>query len=183
MKLITYQQPFITNVVFFYVLAVVVSSVIFSGCNQPQSTRDIEAEKEAIRNVVAMETEAYFKQDFELWRSAYVDTSYFRMYGYWEGYPEKVKYYNGFDELETLKKKQFDENETLWTGSKEFRENENFRITDDMAWYTFDQRSEDSTGKLLGKSVEVRILEKHNQQWKIAMMGYHYLPTDSLLKQ
>ena len=52
-----------------------------------------------------------------------------------------------------------------------------------MAWYTFEQYSyEKDTRKLLGKSLETRILEKENGQWKIAYLGYHYFP-DTLVQK
>jgi hypothetical protein len=94
-----------------------------------------------------------------------------------------VIFHNGFESLKAEKKKQFEEDKTLWKGSTEERENENFRISSDMAWYTFEQLSyEKDTRKLLGKSLETRILEKQNGEWKIAYLGFHYLP-DTLLRK
>src|SRR6266542_4639200 len=102
---------------------------------------------------------------------------YFREYGYWEGYPEKVKHFNGFDTLENFKQKQFNENGTIWKGSYEKRYNENFRIYPDIAWYTFEEKSYNSeTDAFLGRSFETRILEKHDGKWKVAYLGFHYLP-------
>ncbi|MCW5921214.1 MAG: hypothetical protein KIS77_02645 [Saprospiraceae bacterium] len=136
-----------------------------------------ETEKEAIRRVVAKETEDYYRQDFEAWKSNFVQADYFRQHGYWEGYPEKVKYYNGFDTLQQVKALQFEENRTIWKGSYEKRYNENFRIFENVAWYTSEQESFDgTTHQFLGKSVEIRILEKHDGKWKIAYLGFHYLP-------
>lgn len=148
----------------------------------PTATVDYEKEKAAILQTIATETEAYFAQDYKRWRDTYLDTSYFRHYAYWEGYPEKVKFYNGFESLDTFKRKQFEEDRTLWKGSTEERANENFRIFPDVAWYTFEQTSyEKDTRKFLGKSLETRILEKHDGKWKIVYLAYHYLPmpTDS----
>ncbi len=103
--------------------------------------------------------------------------SSFRKFGYWEGYENKIEAYNGFQSLADVKKKQFDANETLWQGSVEERSDENFRISNDMAWYTFEQNSyEKDTRKFLGKSLETRILEKENGEWKIAYLGFHYYP-------
>ena len=65
----------------------------------------------------------------------------------------------------------------IWAGSIEERINENFRISKDMAWYTFEQFSyEKGTRKQVGRSLETRILEKHDDKWKIAYLGYHYFP-------
>jgi hypothetical protein len=138
---------------------------------------DFEKEKAAIQAVIAKETESYYKQDFEAWKSTYLQSPAFRKFGYWEGYPEKVTSTIGFEALAAEKKKQFDANETLWQGSTEERTNENFRISNDMAWYTFEQNSfEKDTRKFLGKSLETRILEKENGEWKIAYLSFHYYP-------
>jgi hypothetical protein len=151
-----------------------------SNCTQPQAvsnTLDFEKEKAAILAVIAKETATYYQQDFEAWKSTYLQSPAFRKFGYWEGYPEKVVSSIGFESLAAEKKKQFDANETLWQGSTEERTNENFRITNEMAWYTFEQNSfEKDTRKFLGKSLETRILEKENGEWKIAYLGFHYYP-------
>jgi len=153
--------------------------VCFASCQNQKARVDFEAEKAAIQAVIAEETEAYYRQDFEAWKSTYLDSPAFRKYGYWEGYPEKIVFYNGFESLAKEKKAQFDADATLWQGSVEERENENIRISGDMAWFTFEQYSyEKDTRKLLGKSLETRILEKHDDRWKIAYLGYHYFPEE-----
>ncbi len=160
--------------------------ILLTNCNRQQPvTRavDFEKEKTAIRAVIVRETESYYKQDFEAWKSTYLQSTSFRRFGYWEGYPEKVIAISGFDSLAAEKKKQFDANETIWKGSTEERTNENFRISNDMAWYTFEQNSyEKDTRKFLGKSLETRILEKENGEWKIAYMGFHYYPMEQEIK-
>lgn len=153
------------------------------NCQQKQpasNTLDVEKEKAAIQAVIAKETESYYKQDFEAWKSTYLQSPAFRKFGYWEGYPEKVVSNIGFASLAAEKEKQFIANETVWRGSTEERKNENIRITDDMAWYTFEQLSyEKDTRKFLGRSLETRILEKVNGEWKIAYLGFHYYPESS----
>jgi hypothetical protein len=150
---------------------------------QESSTFDFEKEKTAIRAIISKETESYYKQDFEAWKSTYLQTPAFRKFGYWEGYPEKVVSNIGFQSLSAEKKKQFDSGETLWQGSTEERTNENFRISTDMAWFTFEQNSyEKNTRKFLGKSLETRILEKENGEWKIAYLGFHYYPEKAISK-
>lgn len=155
--------------------------ILTASCRNAVKKISLEDEKKAIRAVIMQETEAYYRQDFMAWKNTYVDSPYFRSYGYWEGYPEKVRYYNGFDTLKNFKKKQFDESRTLWIGSTEEQHNENFRIYDNVAWYTAEQVSyEKDSRKVLGRSVETRILEKHGGQWKIAYLGFHYLPDTSI---
>ncbi len=143
------------------------------------SAVDFEKEKAAIQAVIAKETESYYKQDYEAWKSTYLQSPAFRKFGYWEGYLEKVRVNIGFESLAAEKKQQFDADETIWKGSTEERKNENFRISKDMAWYTFEQYSyEKDTRKFLGKSQETRILEKENGAWKIAYLAFHYYPLE-----
>lgn len=166
------------TVLLFFALA-----LSFSCCQPPEKPLDLEAEKAAIRAVIAKETESYYRQDFEAWKSTYLDDPAFRKYGYWEGFEQKVEYCNGFAALAEQKKKQFEADATIWKGSTEERRNENFRISRDMAWYTFEQYSyEKDTRKLLGVSLETRILEKHDGAWKIAYLGYHYLPDTTVVR-
>jgi len=157
-----------------------VITFLFTGCAQKSDTIktfDFEKEKAAIQAVIAKETESYYKQDFDAWKSTYLQSTAFRKVGYWEGYPEKIVSNIGFESLAMEKKKQFDAGVTLWKGSTEERSNENFRISTDMAWYTFEQISyEKDTRKILGKSLETRILEKENGNWKIAYLGFSYYP-------
>ncbi|MBK8503553.1 MAG: hypothetical protein IPL46_15875 [Saprospiraceae bacterium] len=157
--------------------------IFLSHCTEKASDQgestvvDFEVERTAIQAVIAKETEAYYKQDFEEWKSTYLQSPVFRKFGYWEGYENKVVSYIGFESLASEKKSQFDANETLWQGSVEERSNENIRISNDMAWYTFEQNSyEKDTRKFLGKSLETRILEKDNGIWKIAYPAFHYYP-------
>jgi hypothetical protein len=155
---------------------------LLAHCTQ-QPLLDFEKEKSAIQAVIAKETTSYYKQDFEAWKSTYLQSPAFRKFGYWEGYPEKVVPNIGFESLVTEKKKQFESNTTLWQGSIEERSNENFRISHNMAWYTFEQNSyEKDTRKFLGKSLETRVLEKENGEWKIAYLGFHYYPMEEVSK-
>jgi len=150
--------------------------VLLSSCNNPKEF-DFEKEKELIRSVIAKETESYYQQNYEEWKSTYLQSPAFRKFCYWEGFPEKVTSNIGFESLAAEKKDQFKADATIWKGSREERKNENFRISQDMAWYTFEQYSyEKDTDKLLGISLETRVLEKENGEWKIAYLGYHYFP-------
>jgi hypothetical protein len=147
------------------------------ACQPVAPKFDLEQEKAAIQKVIAEETETYYRQDFAGWKNTYADAPYFRSYCYWEGWPEKVRAYNGFDTLAQLKKAQFEQDKTIWKGSTEERSHENFRIFPEVAWYTFEQHSyEKDTRKFLGRSLETRILEKQDGQWKIVYLGYHYFP-------
>ena len=61
---------------------------------------------------------------------------------------------------------------------KQSRRRVNF-FAPDVAWYTFEQESFDGKTKaVLSRSVETRMPEKHDGQWKIAYLGFHYLPLE-----
>jgi hypothetical protein len=153
------------------------------ACTPTEQPVDTEKETAAIKAVIAKETESYYKQDFAAWQSTYMDSPQFRKYGFWEGHPEKVISLNGFAALRDEKKKQFESNATLWQGSTETRANENIRVSRDMAWYTFEQNSyEKGSNKLLGRSLETRILEKAGGEWKIAYLSYFYYPDTTSTK-
>ncbi len=76
-------------------------------------TVHFEKGKAAIQAVISQETESYYEQDFNAWKSTYLQSPAFRKFGYWEGYAEKVASNIGFESLVEEKKKQFDANETL----------------------------------------------------------------------
>ena len=161
-------------------ISIVFTVIIFYGCSD--KIFYAEKEKVAIQQLIAKETASYYKQDFETWKNTYVNAPHFRSYGYWVGYDEKVRSYNGFDTLKSFKKNSLKKTATVWRNSIEEKSNENFRIYPEFAWYTFDQVSYDSSRtKVLGRSVETRILGKQNSEWKIAYLGFHYLP-DSAAK-
>jgi hypothetical protein len=153
--------------------------VTLQGCNAGDNQQEIsiEAKKTAILETIATETEAYFNEDYELWKNQFVDEDYFMRIGYWEGYPNKVSYHEGFDTLRTEKKLQFEQGATQWSGSEQTRENLKFQIYDEVAWVTYDQLSLDpETGEHLGTSKEIKILEKVDGQWRLAYIGFYYLP-------
>lgn len=149
-----------------------------SGCTSMsrEVPIDFEKEKQNIFTVIENESGYYFEEDYEQWRNSYLDTNYVRHYGYWEGWKDKVKYYNGFDTLDQIKKAQFKRGSTKWKESSSKRHNENVHIFKDVAWVTFESVSYDNaTQDILGKALATRILEKHNGQWKLVYLGFYYL--------
>lgn len=173
------QNMRVTTIKLVFSLALIMPFISCSNAEKTEPELDFEKEKAAIQAVIAKETESYYEQDFEAWKSTYLQSPAFRKFGYWEGFPQKIETNIGFESLANQKEKQFRDNATIWKGSVEERSNENFRISKDMAWYTFEQISyEKESHKFLGKSLETRILEKENGQWKIAYLGYHYYPLE-----
>ncbi|MCA6392079.1 MAG: hypothetical protein IM541_01425 [Chitinophagaceae bacterium] len=168
-------------------LMLITVPTLFAQCRQQGSASkpvDIEKEKAAILAVIKKETETYYAKNLEGWKSTYLQSPRFRHHAYWEGYDEKVRGYNGFDNYVALKKQAFDTSiHWEWDNTVVERSNENFNISHDMAWYTFDEVShEKGTNKFLGKAIEARVLEKVNGEWKIAYLGYHYYPLKDSIK-
>jgi hypothetical protein len=163
------------------------------GCStrntNPQSNRKLEpgtpayeAESEQIMNTINEEFKAYFVKDYETWQSKFIHQDYFRYWGYWDGYPEKIRQYNSWEELDTDKRKRMaGETKAYWDDNNvgmDIRDL-NLQIRDEVAWVTFRQISRDQeTGDFLGEALETKILEKENGEWKIVYLNFLYLPTD-----
>ena len=147
--------------------------------------QNLNAEEKAVMKVIKEETRANFERDKETWENSFVQTDYYREHTYWEGWKKnpvrttqgwKVKYETNKGKFEKGKPK------TAWNEAKYVRSNINIRISSakDMAWVTYDQKAVNpETKEVLGRSHETRILEKHDGQWKIAYLGYHYLPKEA----
>jgi len=141
-------------------------------------------ESSKIMDVINEEFKAYYVKDYEAWQSKFIHQDYLKYWGYWEGYPEKVRQYNSWEELNTDKKKRMaGEIKAYWDENvvgNDIRDL-NVQIRGDVAWVTFRQRSTDQeTGELLGNSLETKILEKENGEWKIAYINFIYLPLDTI---
>lgn len=163
------------------------------GCNNPTAntpettrlvpgTPEYEIESEKIMNTINEEFKAYFVKDYETWQSQFVQKDYFKYWGYWDGYPEKIRQYNTWEELDLDKQKRMaGETKTYWDGNNvgmDIRDL-NLQIRGDVAWVTFKQISRDQkTGEFLGEALETKILEKEMDEWKIAYLNFLYLPME-----
>ena len=134
----------------------------------------------AIMKAIRLEHRAYFEKDYETWQSTYVQENYLKYWGYWEGYDEKVRQYNSWEEVSDDKKKRFDGVITAYWDENAVGMNIsdlNIQIRGDVAWVTFKQKSFDqSTGALLGEALETKIMERIDGNWKIAYLNFLYLP-------
>jgi len=141
-----------------------------------------QEESAKIMDVIKGEYQAYFKKDYEGWSEKFIHEDYLKAWGFWEGYPEKIRQYNTWEELATDKKKRMvNEIKAYWDENKPGMNISEFdiQIRGDVAWITFKQRSTDQeTDEFLGKSLETRILEKINGKWKIAYLNFLYLPME-----
>ncbi len=139
--------------------------------NQPDPST-LSEEEEAIKKVIIEETEAFWNKDFKKLSSCFVQDEYIRVVGWWEHGGITVR--KGWSVIGARTEKLMIENP-----EKNFqqvtRENFNIRISENMAWATFEQYGTDTGEKTMdmpGLSYETRILEKHNGEWKIAYIGW-----------
>jgi hypothetical protein len=133
-----------------------------------------------IMDVLWGEYKAYFEKDYQAWAAKFVHDDYVRYWGFWEGYPEQVRQYNGWKMLDEDKRKRMaGEIKAYWDQNNPGMEMSdiNLQIRGNVAWITFRSVSKDTkTGAFLGESLETKILEKVNGEWKIAYLNFLYLP-------
>ncbi len=152
----------------------------FFGTAQTSPTQ-VEAEKEAILAVITEQTRAYFERDFAAWKNAHVQADYYTEFKYWEGWDDPVRAVRGWTGHEANVAPNFapDQPKSVWNAAQYERSDIHIRLaaSGDMAWVTYSQRAVDpETKEIHGASYETRVMEKHDGQWKIAYLGYHYVP-------
>ena len=128
----------------------------------------------AIMQVIADESAAFWKKDFAAWAHCWRHTAYIRMIGWWAR--GGITVIEGWDALSSRVQATMAANpEPNPTAQRVRRENVNLRLEGNMAWVTFDQYGQD-TGDLAmdmpGLSRETRILEKHQDAWKIVYISW-----------
>ena len=133
-----------------------------------------DRESEAILNVIAAESAAFWNKDYEAWSQCWVHASYIRLMGWYAA--GGVSYQAGWDTVGTHIREQWTQNPVPNPNALQVRrENFNIRIYGDAAWVTFDQYGVDTgdvTFDMPGLSRETRILEKQDGQWKFVYVGY-----------
>ena len=154
---------------------------LFSFSQSEQAA--LNQEEKAIIAVIEGETKAHFERDYETWSNSFVHADYYREHRFWEGWKDKVRTTSGWETKLAKNKKRFngDLPKNEWNDAKYVRSNINIQVSEakDMAWVTYHQRAMNlETKEVIGKSLETRIMEKHDGQWKIAFMSYHYFPKE-----
>lgn len=126
-----------------------------------QTASQQQKEETAIKTMIEMESRYFWARDFQNWKKAWVHADYavwiaasrdgIRQYDGWKSWSDNVKTF--FEE--NPDPIPYDENVT----KTEYR----FRIYGNGAWVSFIQVNSGT------RTLETRIMEKHNGQWKIAM--------------
>ncbi len=158
------------------------SSENIKGKKSEYIASDDQEDSTKIMELINEEYKAYFIKDYEAWSDKFIHKDYLKYWGFWEGYPEKVRQYNSWEELATDKKKRMaNEIKAYWDENQPGMDisDLNIQIRGDVAWVTFKQRTSDQeTREFLGEALETKILEKINGKWKIAFLNFLYLPME-----
>ena len=130
--------------------------------------------EQTVMQVISAETTAFWMKDYEAWSKCWLHTAEIRMMGWWAR--GGINITEGWDALSSRMRQLMDANPTPNPPSAQVRrERINLRMSDQMAWVTFDQYGSD-TGEpdmdMPGLSHETRILEKQGGEWKIVYVGW-----------
>lgn len=133
-----------------------------------------EDEVAAVLQVLDDETRAFFNKDFEAFSKCWVNEPYIRRLGWWTRGGVVDRW--GWEAIGARAKANMEEfPEPNRSAVEFFRKNMVVRVSGDMAWATFDEYAPD-TGEpsfdMPGVTRGVRVLEKHQGQWRIAFVGF-----------
>jgi DNA-binding CsgD family transcriptional regulator len=128
----------------------------------------------AILKVIDADHQAFWKKDLEAIAALHVQAPYARRWAWW--LPDVLVIREGWSSIkERLGRVLEDPAMPNGIVPAVTREHLNIRIGTDMAWVTFDQSSPAGLNRevgIAGTSRDLRILEKHEGAWKIAMTAF-----------
>lgn len=137
---------------------------------------DLSADKAAIIQLLHANRIAMWTRDFEAWSNCFVHAPYTCRWGWWPTGGVFVR--RGYDDLAARWKRDFGERPTPMPAMAYDTQIENLSIQlhGDMAWATFEQRYPEGEQSWylggLGLVHEFRVLERHQDAWKIAFLGF-----------
>lgn len=127
----------------------------------------------AIHAVIDGMYRAVWAKDFDAFASFHVQSDYARRWAWW--LPSTLVVKEGWDAIgERIRQVMADPRMPDDVDAVVKRQNVNLRIMGDMAWVTFEQETPATAGWTLGVggwSREMRVLERHDGQWKIAFFA------------
>ncbi|MBW4439068.1 MAG: nuclear transport factor 2 family protein [Pleurocapsa minor GSE-CHR-MK-17-07R] len=129
---------------------------------------------QAVMAVIEAETTAFWMKDYAAWSACWLHAPVVRMMGWWARGGITATY--GWDDLSATMRRVMQANPVPNPASARVRrEHVNIRVSEHMAWVTFDQYGAD-TGEpdmdMPGLSHETRVLERHDGAWKIVYAGW-----------
>lgn len=132
-----------------------------------------EDDEAAIRRVIDEMYHAVWRKDLAALARCHVEADYARRWVWW--LPGLLVVREGWDAIAARFRQVFDDPSMPdGVNADVERTNFNIRIMGDMAWVTFDQQTPQLPGFSLGVggfTREMRVMERHNGEWKIAFFG------------
>lgn len=135
------------------------------------------ADEAEILDLIHRNRIAVWTNDFDLWDSCFVHADYMTRWGWWRGGGPYM--WRGFAEMSARLRTEHPE-PNLDSAYKTTVEDLSLQIRGDTAWATFIQQYPrqdipDHVGP--GRRLEMRVFERHDGEWKIALLGV--LDTDA----
>ena len=127
----------------------------------------MDLNEQAVMQVVAAETTAFWMKDYEAWSKCWLHTAEIRMMGWWAR--GGINITEGWDVLSSRMRQLMDANPTPNPPAAQVRrERINLRMSDEMAWVTFDQYGADSgrTGHGYARA-ELRNAHSRKARWRV----------------
>lgn len=148
---------------------------------------DESAEKESIMKIIELETEFFYKRDYNGWKENFAQTDYsFQAWNNTDGtFDAKV----GWAEIDERTRKYLQENPVPPGGSSHPRvERRNMKIKffgETLAYMMWDQYNSNIDLNAYNHSKDTRIMEKIDGKWKIVSVASYWdyknpIPADSL---
>ena len=138
--------------------------IIFVSCN---NRVDTEKEKDAIITVIENETNSYFAKNFEQQSNSFLqDESLIVLVSRKSGFGYAV----GWNQISESIKQNIEKNPNPIA---EKFENTDYKIKvyEKSAWAVYDENVYDSEGEFIRKVINVRVLEKIDNEWKIVYLS------------
>lgn len=147
-------------------ILIVIIAILIAG-NACQQKIDVEKEQAAIKSVLEKSSKAWLDRDFEGIASVWVqDESATRIgamrgsFGITEGWDSQVSRYETFFK-----------NNPEPSQNKEIFSNYRMKVYKESAWVILDNSVVNNEGETLSRALHTYILEKVNDQWKIAALS------------
>jgi len=142
----------------------------------------LQVEHAAIRLLIEAETKAFWNKDFEAWARCWVQERHVRRWGWW-GSRGGITLRDGWEQqAERMQALMLANPKPNVSVAGVSRHKMTIRASGDLAWVTFDQ-SAPATGDgmdVAGVSHEMRVLERHEGEWKIAGLFFLQSSLDHL---
>lgn len=132
-----------------------------------------QMDEEAIKKVIISETEHWLDQDVEAWSNSFVQAPYLTWTVTNGSDPGDGLTVRGWEGLKDFMKGWFAKDQSAFVKemrkSKMTRDQWQIQIRGNVAWVSYNQKSEDA--KQMVNSTETRVLERINGVWKVAMQA------------